>query len=112
LLLVYGHGDGGGGPTRAMIENVRRMERGIPGCPRLRHDSMGPFFSRLAERMRTEPAEFPTWVGELYLEYHRGTLTSVAKNKRNNRLAEIALRELETLAVLAMERGVAYPTDK
>jgi alpha-mannosidase len=49
-------------------------------------------------------------VGELYLEYHRGTLTSVAKNKRNNRLAEQTLRELEVLAVLAQERlGLPYP---
>lgn len=110
LFLVYGHGDGGGGPTRGMLENVRRMERGIPGCPRLVHDRMGPFFSRLSERFAAEPEHFPTWVGELYLEYHRGTLTSVGKNKRNNRQAEIALRELELLAVLALGRGVPYPT--
>lgn len=109
LFLVYGHGDGGGGPTRGMLENVRRMERGIPGCPRLVHDRMGPFFHRLSDRFVTEPERFPTWVGELYLEYHRGTLTSVAKNKRNNRQAEIALRELELLAVLALGRGLTYP---
>ncbi|MEP7246396.1 MAG: glycoside hydrolase family 38 C-terminal domain-containing protein [Gammaproteobacteria bacterium] len=112
LFLVYGHGDGGGGPTRAMLENVRRMERGIPGCPRLKHSAMGPFFARLSERFATEPDSFPTWVGELYLEYHRGTLTSVAKNKRNNRLAETTMRELELLAVLAMQRGALYPTAK
>jgi alpha-mannosidase len=109
LFLVYGHGDGGGGPTRAMLENVRRMERGIPGCPRLVHDKMGPFFSRISERFRTEPDAFPTWVGELYLEYHRGTLTSMASTKRANRLAEVSLRELETLAVLAMQQGTPYP---
>lgn len=112
LFLVYGHGDGGGGPTRAMLENVRRMERGIPGCPRLKHDKMGPFFARLSDKFSADPSAFPTWVGELYLEYHRGTLTSVAKNKRNNRLAETTLRELELLAVLAMERDVPYPTAK
>ena len=109
LFLVYGHGDGGGGPTRGMLENVRRMERGIPGCPKIRHEPMGPYFERLVERMRREPEAFPSWVGELYLEYHRGTLTSVAKNKRNNRLAEQALHELELLAVLARQQGVAYP---
>ena len=109
LFLVYGHGDGGGGPTRGMLENVRRMERGIPGCPKIRHDAMGPYFSRLAERMRREPDAFPNWVGELYLEYHRGTLTSVARNKRHNRLAEQALHELELLAVLAGQQGVPYP---
>jgi alpha-mannosidase len=101
LFLVYGHGDGGGGPTRGMLENVRRMERGIPGCPQLTHAPMGPYFERLVATMTAEPERFPVWVGELYLEYHRGTLTSIAKNKRNNRLAETTLQELELLAVLA-----------
>ena len=113
LFLVYGHGDGGGGPTREMLENIRRMERGIPGCPSVRHEHMGPFFERLLARMAANPDDFPTWVGELYLEYHRGTLTSVAKNKRNNRLAEQELRELEALAVLAQARvGAPYPAQE
>src|SRR5690606_21453029 len=47
-----------------------------------------------------------------YLEYHRGTLTSVAKNKRNNRLAERALHELEVLGVMAAEAGLAYPKER
>lgn len=112
LFLVYGHGDGGGGPTRGMLENVRRMERGIPGCPKIRHEPMGPYFERLVARMRGEPEAFPRWVGELYLEYHRGTLTSVAKNKRNNRRAEQALHLLELLAVMAREQGLAYPNEE
>ncbi|MCD2172471.1 alpha-mannosidase [Rhizobium sp. C4] len=112
LFVVYGHGDGGGGPTREMLENIRRMEKGIPGCPTVVHDRMRPFFERLQQRMTENPADFPTWDGELYLEFHRGTLTSVAKNKRNNRLAEQTLRELEALAVLAMvKRGTAYPAE-
>ena len=113
LFLVYGHGDGGGGPTREMLENIRRMEKGIPGCPAVRHEHMRPFFERLLKRMAERPQDYPTWVGELYLEYHRGTLTSVAKNKRNNRLAEQALRELEALAVLAEQRaGTTYPGEE
>ncbi|UJW84780.1 alpha-mannosidase [Devosia sp. SL43] len=112
LFLVYGHGDGGGGPTRGMLENVRRMERGIPGCPKIKHEPMGPYFRRLADRMQREPEAFPSWVGELYLEYHRGTLTSVAKNKRNNRLAEQTLHELELLAVMARQQGLAYPREE
>jgi len=113
LFLVYGHGDGGGGPTREMLENIRRMERGIPGCPAVRHEHMRPFFERLLARMAEKPEDFPTWVGELYLEYHRGTLTSVATNKRNNRLAEQELRELEALAVLVGARaGMAYPAEE
>ncbi|MGE6740321.1 alpha-mannosidase [Allorhizobium pseudoryzae] len=113
LFLVYGHGDGGGGPTREMLQNIRRMERGIPGCPKVDHAPMRPFFERLLARMEAEPERFPTWVGELYAEFHRGTLTSVAKNKRNNRLAEIALRNVETLAVMAEQfAGVAYPAEE
>lgn len=112
LFLVYGHGDGGGGPTREMLQNIRRMERGIPGCPLVKHAPMRPFFEGLIERMQTNPERYPVWVGELYAEFHRGTLTSVAKNKRHNRKAEIALRELETLAVLAqLQAGVAYPAE-
>ena len=113
LFLVYGHGDGGGGPTREMLENIRRMEKGIPGCPAIRHEPMRPFFDRLLQRMADRPADFPTWVGELYLEFHRGTLTSVAKNKRNNRYAEQVLRELEALAVIAeLQVGHAYPGEE
>jgi alpha-mannosidase len=112
LFLVYGHGDGGGGPTRGMLENVRRMERGIPGCPKIRHEKMAPYFERLVDRMRREPEAFPRWVGELYLEYHRGTLTSVAKNKQNNRRAEQALHVLELMGVLARRQGVDYPHDE
>ncbi len=111
LFLVYGHGDGGGGPTRGMLENVRRMERGIPGCPKIRHEPMAPYFERLVARMHREPEAFPRWVGELYLEYHRGTLTSVAKNKQNNRRAEQALHVLELLGVMARDQGMAYPQD-
>ncbi|MUZ71782.1 alpha-mannosidase [Agrobacterium vitis] len=113
LFLVYGHGDGGGGPTREMLHNIRRMERGIPGCPKVEHGQMRPFFERLITDMQANPEDYPTWVGELYLEFHRGTLTSVAKNKRFNRKAEIALRELETLAVMAeRQAGHAYPTQR
>ena len=110
LWLVYGHGDGGGGPTREMLEHIRRMERGIPGCPRVSQNFMGPFFEKLTERMNTKPENWPVWVGELYLEFHRGTFTSVAEVKRNNRQAEAMMRELEMLASLGWARGAcAYP---
>ncbi len=67
---------------------------------------MRPFFERLIARMKQNPQDYPIWVGELYAEFHRGTLTSVAKNNRNNRLAEIALREIEMLAVMALQQPV------
>lgn len=113
LMLVYGHGDGGGGPTREMLEHIRRMERGIPGCPRVKHGHMGPYFDHLVAKMNALPADYPTWVGELYLEFHRGTFTSVAEVKRNNRRAEAMMRELEAMACLAMVRaGHAYPAQQ
>ena len=112
LFMIYGHGDGGGGPTREMVETVKRFERGIPGAPKVKQGALGPYFHDLADRMEREPGRSPTWVGELYFECHRGTLTSVAKIKRDNRKAEIRLREIELLAVLAMRAGAPYPTSE
>ncbi|HEY9011675.1 MAG TPA: glycoside hydrolase family 38 C-terminal domain-containing protein, partial [Devosia sp.] len=109
VLLCYGYGDGGGGPTRAMIERGIRMEKGIPGAPRVKLEGIAPFLDRLGAAMEAEPQKFPIWNGELYLQYHRGTLTNVAKNKANNRTAERRLRELEFLASMALLAGQAYP---
>ena len=100
-LLVYGHGDGGGGPTRAMLENLRRA-RDLQGVPRTRTGSPEEFFDLL----EAEPGERPVVVGELYLEYHRGTYTTQAFVKRGNRRAEQGLHDAE---VLAVARGGEYP---
>jgi alpha-mannosidase len=100
-LLVFGHGDGGGGPTRAMIETLLRA-RDLQGVPRTALGTPDEFFSRL----EAEPGERPTIVGELYLEYHRGTYTSQARTKRGNRRCEIALHDAEFLATAA---GGDYP---
>ena len=105
VMVCYGHGDGGGGPTQEMIEQARRMQRGVPGCPRVRLEGIAAFFERLGKRMDAKEARFPKWDGELYLEYHRGTLTSLGKNKRNNRLAENRMRDLELLNALVVLRG-------
>ncbi|MCC5973967.1 MAG: alpha-mannosidase [Rubellimicrobium sp.] len=110
LVLCYGWGDGGGGPTREMVERGTRLERGIPGAPRLRLEGLRPFLDRLGAKMGAEPGRFPRWNGELYLQYHRGTLTTIGRNKRNNRLAERLMREVEWMAVLAdVTAGQPYP---
>jgi len=110
VVMSYGYGDGGGGPTRAMIERGIRLERGIPGAPKVKLEGIVPFLERLGTAMDAPESKFPTWNGELYLQYHRGTLTSVAKNKANNRKAERLLRELEFLGAMALrETGAAYP---
>ncbi|MDX6765815.1 MAG: alpha-mannosidase [Candidatus Methylacidiphilales bacterium] len=89
-LYPYGFGDGGGGPTREMLEMARRF-RDFEGLPRLELEGVARFF----EKARADASDLPLWVGELYLESHRGTYTTQAWAKRGNRLVERALREAE-----------------
>ena len=64
-------------------------------------------------RRAGESGHMPRWVGELYLEFHRGTYTSIAKNKRNNRRSEFLLQKAETLSVLDKAlTGAGYPASK
>ena len=91
-LLVYGFGDGGGGPTRAMLERLRRM-RDLQGLPRVQTSTSDTFFAAL----EAERAERAVVVGELYFEYHRGVYTSQAFVKRGNRVCEQLLHDVEFL---------------
>ena len=79
-LLVFGYGDGGGGPTPEMLETLRRV-RDLQGVPRTSMASSDEFFDAL----EADAGELPTIVGELYFEYHRGTYTTQAAVKRGNR---------------------------
>lgn len=107
ILISYGFGDGGGGPTRAMLETSQRMEKGITGIPRVRQEFAHTYFDELNARVK-DHKRLPMWEGELYFEYHRGTLTSMARNKRSNRKAELHMMDLELISVLAREL-VPYP---
>ena len=109
-LMLFGFGDGGGGPTAEMLENAKRMKYGLPGLPRLQLEGEITYFDRLYKQTARR-ADLPTWDGELYFEYHRGTLTSMAKNKRNNRKVEILYEQLETLAFMAQGTDYEYPAD-
>jgi alpha-mannosidase len=97
-LLVFGFGDGGGGPTAEMLERARRVAD-LQGVPRTRLGTAAEFFETL------DPDQ-PTIVGELYFEYHRGTYTTQARTKRGNRRCERLLHEAEAAAALA---GGDYP---
>lgn len=113
ILQCYGNGDGGGGPTAEMLENARRMQTGLPGLPRVEHTFVLDFFRGLEERVKDNP-RLPRWVGELYLEYHRGTYTSMAANKRWNRRCEGLLADAELLASLAalyLPESRMYPAE-
>ncbi len=109
FLMSYGFGDGGGGPTVEMLEYGRRMSKGIQGCPVVKQSSSLDFFEHLDKQVSGNK-RLPTWCGELYLEFHRGTLTSQARNKKYNRKSECLYHDVETLAAIAnKEAGLEYP---
>ena len=99
VLMSFGYGDGGGGPTKDMLENQRRLEKGIPGCPRTQMTTSRAFFEKLDQEVRGKKY-LPSWVGELYLEYHRGTYTSMARNKKYNRKSEFLFENAEFYSML------------
>jgi alpha-mannosidase len=112
VLMSYGYGDGGGGVTREMLETQRRLAKGIPGSPKTVPCTSLEFFEKLEKNVEGRK-ELPRWVGELYLEYHRGTYTSMARNKKWNRCAEFACTNLEFYSVLAELAGqTAYPQEQ
>ena len=94
-LLIYGWGDGGGGPSIEMLEKARRL-RDFDGLPRLEPEKALKFF----DKAREDADDLPVWTGELYLELHRGTYTSQARNKRENRQCEFLLRDAELFDAL------------
>ncbi len=98
-LMPFGHGDGGGGPTREMLERARRLAD-LDGSPRVSIGSPAEFFEHV-EREVFDGAPVPVWRGELYFETHRGTLTSQLRTKAGNRRCERLLREVELWSATA-----------
>jgi alpha-mannosidase len=107
-LMPFGYGDGGGGPTREMLETARRVAD-LEGSPRVTVRAPGEFFADA----EAEYPDAPVWSGEMYLEFHRGTYTSQSAMKRGNRRTEHLLREAELwAAVAAIRTGFEYPYDE
>jgi alpha-mannosidase len=107
-LVPFGYGDGGGGPTRAMMERARRLAD-LDGSPRVNIEPPARFFAAA----QAEYSEAPVWSGELYLEGHRGTITSQVEIKQGNRRCEHLLREAELWSTSALVAGRAdYPYDE
>jgi alpha-mannosidase len=103
--MLFGHGDGGGGPTRDMMAAAHRLES-LEGSPTVRIDSPAAFFADA----EAEYPDAPVWSGEMYLELHRGTYTTQARTKQGNRRSEHLLREAELWAAAAAFRvGHPYP---
>ncbi|WP_247048422.1 alpha-mannosidase [Arthrobacter rhizosphaerae] len=103
-LVPFGYGDGGGGPTREMVAAAHRTAD-LEGSPRVRIGTPQSFFAEA----EAEYSALPVWVGEMYLELHRGTYTSQAKTKLGNRRSEHLLREAELwCATAAVRTGGSY----
>lgn len=107
-LYLFGFGDGGGGPTERHIELLRRG-RVAPHYPEIAtNKSSLDFFREAKARSR----DLQTWVGELYGEFHRGTYTSQAANKRGNRFCEFLLRDADYLATFTEGFPKSFPAAK
>lgn len=107
-LYLYGFGDGGGGPTEWHIERLNRAKL-APGLPMVETAGGAREFYRAAI---DEAKDLLTWSGELYLEAHRGTYTSQAACKAENRRAEFLLRDAELLCAFAPDYPKAYPQEE
>jgi len=104
-LLLFGIGDGGGGPGEEHLERLAR-EKNLDGLAPVVQEFSEVFFDRL----KMDSDKYARWRGELYLERHQGTFTSQARNKRFNRKIELSLRDAELACVRAMLAGHEYPS--
>ena len=100
FISLFGIGDGGGGPKEEHIERALLFSD-MEGMPKLKFDRADKFFERLAASDAVKNRKLCRWVGELYLEMHRGTLTTQARTKRNNRKLEQLLAATEFLCSMA-----------
>ncbi|MGI6166129.1 MAG: alpha-mannosidase, partial [Limnochordia bacterium] len=107
VVHAVGFGDGGGGMTMENLEFANRVTD-LEGCPKAEFGKISDLMSKLEENEEN----YPVWCGELYLELHRGTLTSQAWTKRNNRKIEFLLRETEMLATVAYLLTGKYPAQE
>lgn len=104
-VILYGIGDGGGGPGRDHIERAKRLKN-LLGLPKLRQGFIGDYFNEIAKFKNV----INTVKGELYLEKHQGTLTTQSKNKLYNRKLERLLSTAEFFGAVAVTRGLSYPS--
>jgi alpha-mannosidase len=109
VLNTYGHGDGGGGPTQEMLENLSRLDD-MGGLPKMVVGDLEAYVDQTQKN--TDWDELPIYNEELYLELHRACQTTQARTKRNNRKGELMLRDAEALSAIAMLAGHKYPQER
>jgi alpha-mannosidase len=136
LLDLYGIGDHGGGPTRAMLDQADHWITSgkTDAVPTMRYHTAQSYFTNVEKNLNPDSPTWdydsiakgytapvasstgaiglPTWKDELYFEYHRGIFTTQAAHKRNMRTSEVATLDAEKLASLAWLNGKPYPADQ
>ncbi len=133
IMDLYGVGDHGGGPTRAMLDEGEHWTQPDKVAPKLEFGTAETFFKKVRPELVADPhtwnyasigegytypapagegqVSIPTWKDELYLEYHRGVYTTQAKHKLSMRTSEEEALDAEKYASLAWLDGKAYPGD-
>lgn len=106
-LYLFGFGDGGGGPTKQMLQYARRV-KSLEGLPSSQQGKAHDFFARAL----SDWDKLPVWDDELYNEFHRGTYTTQAHTKRSNRKSEFLYRDAELWGALAENLGWSYPREE
>jgi alpha-mannosidase len=131
MLDLYGVGDHGGGPTRALLDEGLQWMQPDRVVPKMKFGTAQSYFNDIQDRISanspvwnyetvakgntqlpTPPAgqiTIPTWNDELYLEFHRGVFTTQSNHKRNMRESEELVLNAEKYASLAWLDGQAYP---
>jgi len=137
MMDLYGIGDHGGGPTRAILDEgfhwADDQAEGGHVMPKFEFGITQPYFSSIEKKVAPESPEWnyqsiakgytappavegkvsiPTWKSELYFEYHRGVMTTQADHKRNMRESSIWTLDAEKWASLAWLDGKSYPGDE
>jgi alpha-mannosidase len=112
-MLLYGVGDHGGGPTRAMLDVAERwMKSPKAAFPKFEFSTAQEFFNDVDDSLANSKLKLPNWKSELYLQYHRGTYTTQSDLKKRMRRMEELLLNSEKFASLSTLRGMAYPQSK
>jgi alpha-mannosidase len=108
MMHLYGIGDHGGGPTRAMVEQARDWQKPDAIFPKLFFNTAQGYFDELDKTI--DKTKVPVVKDELYLEFHRGVQTTQAETKKRIRFGEEALLNGEKYASLATLYGAKYPS--
>ncbi|MEJ2637092.1 MAG: glycoside hydrolase family 38 C-terminal domain-containing protein [Calditrichia bacterium] len=105
LLILFGVGDHGGGPSMAMLDHINRL-RDLDIFPSIEFETASDYLDWLKSQ---DLSGLPVWDDELYLEYHRGTLTTQSNTKKMNRESEVLLTNAEKFSALAALYNHPYP---